>query len=211
MVNGINRLDSQLVQSTTDKIKNPNADKHLMKLSKQGSKGLKGDKVSLKNEVPETKEYTKATKAAKLEVTADYKALRSLVSSFLHQQGITGEFTTGETTTNIMDLTPEMARDFIGEDGYWGVEQTSDRIVDFAISAAGNDPNNLDKIKEGINSGLEMAKEAFGGTLPEISKQTYNATMEKLDAWASHPTEPPQDAQDTEDKSDTAAPEPASA
>jgi hypothetical protein len=29
-----------------------------------------------------------------------------------------------------------------------------------------------------------MAAQALGGSLPDISSQTYDAVMEKLDAWA---------------------------
>jgi len=64
------------------------------------------------------------------------------------------------------------------------VEQTSDRIVQFAKSLSGNDPNRLEEIKAGINKGFQMAGEALGGTLPDISMKTYNAVIDKLNAWA---------------------------
>ncbi len=204
MVNGINGINTQPAQASPAKIKNPIADKHLMKLMKHGNNSFKGDTVSLNNEAEKIKEYTKD---AGTEVSADYQALQSLVNKFFQQQGISGNIDTGETTVSIMDLTPEKARDLVSEDGYWGVEQTSDRIVDFAISTAGNDRNNLDKIKDGINNGMEMAKEAFGGTLPEISQQTYNAVMDKLDAWASNSTE---QSPDSPGKEDIATPTPSS-
>jgi hypothetical protein len=35
-----------------------------------------------------------------------------------------------------------------------------------------------------VDKGFNEALEAFGGTLPEISYKTYDAVMEKLDAWA---------------------------
>ncbi len=204
MVNGINKFAIQLVKGTANKIKNHNADKHLNNSMKHGNRGLKADTVSLNNKATETKEYAKT---AGIEVPVDYQVLRSLVGQFLQQQGITGDIDIGETTTSLDDLTPEMAQDLISEDGYWGVEQTSDRIVDFAISAAKNDPKNLDIIKDSITNGLEMAKEAFGGTLPEISQQTYSAAMDKLDAWASNSREHPQNPADHRD---TTAPDPAS-
>ena len=76
------------------------------------------------------------------------------------------------------------AQAMIAEDGYFGVEQTSDRIVDFAIGIAGGDPSRLDAILAGVEQGFNEALEAFGGWLPDISYQTYDAVLAKLDAWA---------------------------
>lgn len=39
-------------------------------------------------------------------------------------------------------------------------------------------------MKDAIDEGFLGAQEAFGGALPEISQQTYDAIMEKLDAFA---------------------------
>ena len=35
----------------------------------------------------------------------------------------------------------------IAEDGYWGVNATSDRIVDFAVALAGDDPDKLEEMR----------------------------------------------------------------
>jgi hypothetical protein len=64
------------------------------------------------------------------------------------------------------------------------VAQTSDRIVTVAVALAGSDPAKLDPIKAGIDKGFDMAAQALGRSLPDISSQTYDAVMEKLDAWA---------------------------
>ena len=72
----------------------------------------------------------------------------------------------------------------IAEDGYFGVDQTSQRIVDFAIGAFGSDPAKLQQMKDAIDQGFLDAQQAFGGALPEISQQTYDAIMEKLDTFA---------------------------
>jgi len=65
-----------------------------------------------------------------------------------------------------------------------GVEQTSDRIVQFALSISGNDPDRLEELKASIEQGFQLASEALGGTLPDISMKTYDVVMEKLNAWA---------------------------
>jgi hypothetical protein len=53
-----------------------------------------------------------------------------------------------------------------------------------AVANAGGDTEKFDQIKAAIEKGFEMAKETLGGTLPEISMDTYDAVMEKLDNWA---------------------------
>lgn len=113
-----------------------------------------------------------------------YEMLRKLVTSMLEEQGIDFKIATGEESIDISAISQEEAQELISEDGYFGVEQTSDRIVDFAIATAGGDISRLDAIKEGVESGFNEALDAFGGWLPDISHETFDAVMAKLDAWA---------------------------
>ena len=83
------------------------------------------------------------------------------------------------------DATRLKAQQDISEDGFWGVKQTSDRAIEFAIGLAGNDPSKLAEIKAAIEKGYEAAEKAWGGTLPEICQQTKEATLKGLDDWAS--------------------------
>lgn len=77
--------------------------------------------------------------------------------------------------------TKAQAQADIAEDGYWGVNATSDRIVDFAVALAGDDPEKLEEMRSAFLQGFNQAKEAWGGELPEISQRTYDAVMEKFD------------------------------
>lgn len=113
-----------------------------------------------------------------------YDMLRRLVTSMLEEQGIDFKIATGDTTIDLSTITQEEAQELVSDDGYFGIAQTSDRIVDFAIAAAGGDVSRLDAIKEGVESGFNEALDAFGGWLPDISYDTLDAVMEKLDAWA---------------------------
>lgn len=82
------------------------------------------------------------------------------------------------------EVDPEVqkkAQEDISEDGYWGVKQTSDRIVDFAKALAGDDTKALEKMKEAFLKGFEQAEKTWGGKLPEISQKTYDAVIEKFD------------------------------
>jgi hypothetical protein len=110
--------------------------------------------------------------------------LRQMIVNLFKEQGLSARIATDDTTINFQNLTPEQAQDLIAEDGYFGVAQTSDRIVTAAVALAGSDPAKLDQIKAGIDKGFDMAAQALGGSLPDISSQTYDAVMEKLDAWA---------------------------
>ena len=110
--------------------------------------------------------------------------LRQMIVNLFKEQGLSARIATDNTTIDFRNLTPEAAQDLIAEDGYFGVAQTSDRIVTAAVALAGSDPAKLDQIKAGIDKGFDMAAQALGGSLPDISSQTYDAVMEKLDAWA---------------------------
>jgi hypothetical protein len=77
--------------------------------------------------------------------------------------------------------TKASAQEAISEDGYWGVSQTSDRIVQFATALAGDDTSALEKMRDAFIKGYKQAEETWGGELPDISKQTYDAVLEKLD------------------------------
>mgnify|MGYP003304475273 CR=1 FL=1 len=75
------------------------------------------------------------------------------------------------------------AQEDISENGYWGVEQTSQRILDFAKALAGNDASKADELLEAFKKGYKEATGAWGKDLPDISKKTYEAVEEKFEAW----------------------------
>ena len=70
----------------------------------------------------------------------------------------------------------------IAEDGYWGVEATSDRIIDFAVALTGGDTSKLGDMLEAFKKGYAQAEETWGGELPEISQKTYDAVISKFNA-----------------------------
>lgn len=86
------------------------------------------------------------------------------------------------------EATVLQAQEDISEDGYWGVNQTSDRLLDFAKALTGGDASKIDLMRESIQKGFDEAKKLWGGELPELSRKTLDATMEKLDKWAAEAT-----------------------
>lgn len=109
---------------------------------------------------------------------ADMK--NEILKQFIKSQG--GEVQdTGETGQTEELAIPE----------YWNAENTSQRIVDFALQfydafqGAGEDF--LKIIKDAIEKGFKEAKEMLGDLPDPVSKlinDTHDLIMQKLDAWA---------------------------
>ena len=115
--------------------------------------------------------------------------LRSLVEQMMTKQGVAigtaddmWKFLAKGDFTVSADVKAQAEAD-IAEDGYWGVKQTSDRIVDFAKALSGGDPEKADLMIEAFKKGFEEATKTWGDKLPDISQRTYDAVLEKLDAW----------------------------
>ena len=81
----------------------------------------------------------------------------------------------------ITQLNPQEATDLLSEDGFFGINQTSQRVADFVFSFAGDDLELLEKGREGIIKGFEDAEKLFGGELPEISYKTQERTLSLID------------------------------
>lgn len=128
----------------------------------------------------------------KLKADADARTsqLRSLVEKMMSSQAnaygnandIWSFLRKGNYTVD--PATKLQAQQDIAEDGYWGVNQTSDRIIDFANALTGGDPAKIDEMREAFKKGYAMAEKKWGGSLPEISQRTYDAVLEKFDKLA---------------------------
>ncbi|OGQ99329.1 MAG: hypothetical protein A2521_14830 [Deltaproteobacteria bacterium RIFOXYD12_FULL_57_12] len=140
------------------------------------------DRVTIGEEKAEGVVYDASMKEVGLE--SKYVLLRRLVVSTLQEQGVAYQVATGTGEIDISSLSPEQAQELVADDGYFGVEQTSERIFQFAISLAGNDASRIEQVRQGIETGFKQAEEIWGGSLPEISYQTMDAVMAKLDEWS---------------------------
>lgn len=115
--------------------------------------------------------------------------LRSLVEKLLLKQGKTFDDSMDmyqlirEGKLEVDEETRLQAQKDIAEDGYWGVEQTSERLFSFAKALAANDPEQAEKMTEAFERGFEEAKKQWGGELPEICNQTREAFLKKMDDW----------------------------
>lgn len=170
------------------------------------------DKIKKNQEVEEVKELEKSVKndyyekkeekPTKVEYTIDEKKINQLKMDFEQRQAafikmvrdaIKGQvggiedviFRLKELKEKGEGVDPGLVKQAeaeIGPEGYYGVEKTADRLVEFAKAVSGGDPAKIEKLKEAVKKGFEMAKEALG-ELPEISQKTYDRVMEKFDEW----------------------------
>lgn len=137
------------------------------------------------------------TDIAKLKAQADATTqnLRRLVRELILKQNNdykTSDETSSEDVLAGLGITAEdvdAAKEAISENGEFGVQAVSDRLVDFAIAVSGGDKSKLSELVSAIDKGFAQAKEALGGELPSISQQTYDETMRKLNEWAASDTE----------------------
>ncbi len=150
-----------------------------------------------KNSSTENNGYVKKNNSAiikQLQADADARTaqLRGIVEKMMTQQGVAigkaadddsmWKFLASGDFTVSADVKAQAQAD-IAEDGYWGVNQTSDRIVDFAKALSNNDPDKAEEMLAAFKKGFEAATAAWGKDLPDISQKTYDAVLEKFEAW----------------------------
>lgn len=148
------------------------------------------EKVSINSQKAETLTYGKPRAlpenlAAMLE-ESDQKVqeMLDLLRPLIEQQGLTmSKVASGEQKLTVDQKTINSAKDAISEDGELGVRKVAERILSFAKYAIGDDPSKMQKIRDAVELGFSQAKEALGGTLPEISQQTYETIMAEFDRW----------------------------
>lgn len=130
---------------------------------------------------PETIERLKA------EADERFAQLKGIVEKLLLKQGGTFDVSNGLASAyRSLEVDPEtqaQAQADIAEDGYWGVEQTSDRILDFAKALAGTDSDMAEKMLEAIKEGFKQAGAAWGEDLPELCQDTMKASLQKVEDW----------------------------
>ncbi|ECL9106293.1 hypothetical protein FT350_02120 [Campylobacter coli] len=86
----------------------------------------------------------------------------------------------GYNGKNPLTMNTDELNQLISEEGFFGIDNTANRIADFVIKGAGNDVEKLKKGLEGIKQGFEQAEKIWGGELPQISQDTIEATIKKV-------------------------------
>lgn len=136
-------------------------------------------------------DYQSVIKQMKGELSSKNQQLQNLVDQLLSKQA--KKYTTlKDLFTDIKDgkinvdpATIAQAQKDVADDGYWGVNQTSDRLVDMAKALSGGDSSKADTMIAAIKKGFDQAAKAWGGNLPDICQKTIDAAVQKLNDWKS--------------------------
>ena len=139
---------------------------------------------SAKDSSTKVTDYSSIVASMKKELSSKNEQLQNLVNKLLSNQAkkyisLSDMF----KDIQVDEQTKIQAQKDISDDGYWGVEQTSDRILDFAKALSGNDPEKADLLIDAFKKGFEDATKSWGKDLPDISQRTYDAVLEKFDKW----------------------------
>lgn len=197
-VNGVtsgNSVDYNTYTNTSTGTNNAAADVKAEDTSSKNNSGVVYEKSEETKTDSAKKTYKPNTElVAKLKADAEARTaqMRNLVEKMMMQQGTAfgtanndsmWKFLAGGNFT-VDAATKAKAQADIAEDGYWGVNQTSDRILDFAKALSGGDPDKIEDMKNAFIKGFKQATGTWGKDLPSISSKTYDAVMEKFDKWA---------------------------
>lgn len=160
----------------------------------ESSAKASGDSYSSTDSTKTKEPNTAVIKALKEDLQKRSDQLRDLVEKMMLSQGKTFDAAgmwnfLQSKEYSVDEETAKQAQADIAEDGYWGVEQTSDRLVSFAKALSGSDPEKADSLIEAVKTGFEQATKVWGGELPDICKKTLDVTLEKLNNWKNPPAE----------------------
>ncbi|WP_317367757.1 hypothetical protein [uncultured Tyzzerella sp.] len=193
MINNIFKSSVNYVANTKD-IKN-NVNQEVNQPSKKDETN-KAESTTDKYEKPlskndQRKQISYIVKQAEQQ-TRNFETLVS--STFLKQSNKVGIVNKGYNdnfykilTTDSKDL--YKAKKDISEDGYYGVNQTSERILSFAKSVSGDNPKKIQEMRDAVEKGFKKAEKMWGDKLPEISQKTYDKVMEQFDKWQEKDTQ----------------------
>ena len=173
------KQDKNTVDAVADNTTKPNTDR--VEFSKDSQ-------VTKKMSDSERAALVKSLKADMENQTARFT---NMVMQMFQKQGITGLAVQGDNlwktiasgNFTVDAQTKADAQAAISEDGYWGVKQTSQRLFDFAQALAGDDPEKMKEMQAAIEKGYKQAEEAWGGSLPSISGETYKAVNDLFSAY----------------------------
>ena len=138
--------------------------------------------------------YTKKSNSA---IVAQMKAdaeqrtsqLKSLVEKMISKQGqtlATADDMWSFLAKGNLKADPEtiaQAKKDVAADGYWGAEQTSDRILSFAKALAGDNPDKAEELLNAFKKGYAQATGTWGKELPSLCSDTYDLVEEKFNKW----------------------------
>lgn len=193
-VNGISNVGANAYEAlTTTQTENKPVEEVKDNASEKGENGVvyEPSKDSVNVPVKKYVQNTELINKMKADAEEHSKQLRNIVEQMMTKQSQTSGIANGDMWKflasgkfEVDEATRLQAQEDISEDGYWGVKQTSGRILDFATALTGGDPSKIEDMRAAFKKGYEQAEKTWGGELPEISKKTYDAVMAGFDKMA---------------------------
>lgn len=140
--------------------------------------------TSAKDSSTKVTDYSSIVASMKKELSSKNEQLQNLVNKLLSNQAkkyisLSDMF----KDIQVDEQTRIQAQKDISDDGYWGVEQTSDRLVSMAKALSGGDSSKADAMISAIEKGFDEATKAWGDELPDICQKTIDAAKQKLQNW----------------------------
>ena len=167
----IDQVKAKALQSNANDKKELSVEEHIQKSAVEVSLSMGAQIILMAMEAQE--KTTQSTDAQKT------------ILDFLSGKKVSDDFNlsnTGYEGKPITELSQEEATDLVGDDGFFGIEQTSSRVADFVLGFSGNDLDKLEAGRKGIVQGFKEAEKMWGGELPQISYDTQARTLELIDA-----------------------------
>jgi len=122
------------------------------------------------------------------ETNRQTESLRELILKMFNNQAEKNGLANGTAPFlnpgEMIDIDPETrakAQEDIAEGGYYSVENTGDRIFNFALAVAGDDPAKLEQMRKATEAGFKQAEQQWGGKLPPISYETMEYVRNLFD------------------------------
>lgn len=196
-VNGISSVDSSLYAAAASSYSTASKKTSDLKSDSADSSGViyesSASSAASSTSSASTAKTDNSAIVAKLKADAEAQTanLQSIVEKLMLGQSKSSSIASGDDMWTFLAsgnytvdaATKAQAQQDISEDGYWGVNQTSDRIMDFAKALAGNDSSKAEELKEAFEKGFKQATKTWGKDLPSISQDTYDAVEKKFDEW----------------------------
>ncbi|MCR4706043.1 MAG: hypothetical protein K5641_08265 [Lachnospiraceae bacterium] len=200
-VNGISNVQTDQYSKYTEASTNAASAKTTADKPAAADTGVVYEKSSESGATDSSKIYTPNTDlVAKMKADAEERTaqLRQLVEQLMTGQGKAFAIANNdedmwhflaEGKFEVDAETKAKAQADIADDGYWGVEQTSERILEFAKGLSGGDPAKAEEMLDAFKEGYKQATKSWGKDLPDISSRTYDAVIEKFNKWKDEATQ----------------------
>ncbi|MBR6923160.1 MAG: hypothetical protein IKH50_01335 [Oscillospiraceae bacterium] len=136
--------------------------------------------------------YSKESITKTIEELEDQRtqAFVSMIEKMFQSQGNSEFLSVGDITKNISlhfsteDI--EAAKESISDGGFYSVDAVATRIMDMAMSLAGDDPEKISVMRDAVTKGFGKAAETLHlkeDDMPDITKDTLAEVMKRFDDW----------------------------